>query len=527
MHDLMRDRLVAVDLRSTGHALLSLPGLYERLMANDVVGFRGLRAHQEHAAHAFLCQTAAIAIHKSALVAPPDSESDWRRILTAATHPHITAWELIVTDPALPAFMQPPVPGCRYKNRKLVPCPDDLDSATETSKNHDHKQSVAWRAEVSAWMWPLVALQTGSGFTGRGNYGVARMAGSYGSRSAFAFVPIGMGIGDRVRRDITAMLRHRRSLCDEHGFLTDRGGLDFLWLESWSGEKSETFPLSTARLDPYFVEVCRLVRLRNGDSGCVAESMATKGPRIDSKAAFGAVGDFWTPIAEGTGKALTMRERTLRYDMLTSILFDRKAWRLPLAMESDDASRFRLHASGVAKGGAYGKSVGFKRRGDVIVPLEGVRNPDIYGNTSKAMLGCVEAVGRALNLGLETYGKVRLESNEINYRDRAKAGTARHRRVVEYGDRFQSFVDGVYFDQLVACVNTGELAMTRFRTRIASRAESILESFFEATPMNARLQICAEVRAMGAFRSSLSKWWPDWRDHVCGIKDQKETVDAQ
>ena len=527
MHDLTNDALVAVDLKSTGAgARLSIPALYERLMADDVLSLRELRPHQEHAAHAWLCQTAVIGLHKSGLDAPPDSEAVWHRILTAATHPHDTAWHMIVDDPTLPAFMQSPVPGWHERNLKLVPCPDDLDAHTETAKNHDYKQAVAWGASPSSWVWSLVALQTESGFSGRDNYGVARMNGSNGSRSAFAFLPVGIGIGARVRRDITAMLRHRQDLCDKHSFLSPQDGLGLLWLMPWSGGKGEAIKPARVRLDPYFVEICRLVRLRTTDDGqCVAESAGAQGPRIDAKALSGFVGDFWTPVDTKTGKALTMREGTLRYDRLARVLFDEGAWDLPCAMQPKDRKPcYQLHASGVAKGGAHGKSVGYKRRTDVLVPVGGVRNRDVYGDMSETLIGCVQKVADALSFGLSTYGSVCVVSNEFKTRDAAKAGTPRHRRAALYKDQYQAYVDGIYFEHLAVCANAGEddRPVTQFSVLLIREAKRILDQAFVESPANVGLQTCAEVRALRDFHAVLTKWWPDWRDHLRGDGERTE-----
>ena len=60
-------------------------------------------------------------------------------------------------------------------------------------------------------------------------------------------------------------------------------------------------------LDPFYVEVCRRVRMRTDTNGDLHAVRATsKAARIESKALKGVTGDPWTPVNTKEGKSLTL-----------------------------------------------------------------------------------------------------------------------------------------------------------------------------------------------------------------------------
>ena len=102
-----------------------------------------------------------------------------------------------------------------------------------------------------------------------------------------------MRLGAHLRRDVEAVLERRESLLDEYPFL-DRGAA-LLWTLPWDGTKAQAMQLSA--LDPFYVEVCRRVRMRTDTNGDLHAVRATsKAARIELKALKGVTGDPWTPI---------------------------------------------------------------------------------------------------------------------------------------------------------------------------------------------------------------------------------------
>ena len=250
---------------------------------------------------------------------------------------------------------------------RIVPDPkitsDDLDLLI-TSKNHEQKRSIAVRCAPDDWIFPLIGVQTMSWFSGPGSYGVARMNGGLSSRPCLGFVPADGGPGARLVHDVRRMLGGRGALVERHAFAPDNG-LAFLWLHPWDG----TDAVSLRMLDPYFIEICRRVRLAAAEGGVVARTAAAKTSRIDSKAAHGDVGDFWTPVSAEDGKALSITAASFRYDRLTALLTDGR--RAPaLNVNTAESPRWRLVARGME--GGRGRTGGYHERTDLTFEAETV-----------------------------------------------------------------------------------------------------------------------------------------------------------
>ena len=341
----------------------SLPEVYAELIANSVSAFPALRPHQRHPWHAFLVQLGTMAMHLAGVAAPPDTAEEWLSLLRGLTpdYPDDEPWQLVVDDITKPAFMQPP---CRSAEREkdykgIVNTPDELDMLV-TSKNHDLKSSVAFRAGVDDWIFALVTLQTMEGFGGAGNYGVSRMNGGMGNRPAFTLAPPA-GPGAHLRRDILILLGRRDSLLDRYPMPSD--GISLLWTMPWDGTAVEA--LRPEQLDPFYVEICRRVRLRCDDrSNLTALRTSSQAARIESKALNGQTGDPWTPINKKDNKSLTLASGGFTYNRVVDYLTPGD-WQQPILLESTPAEQeTQLVARAMVRG--QGKTEGYYQR---IIPL--------------------------------------------------------------------------------------------------------------------------------------------------------------
>src|SRR5690606_28169634 len=202
---------------------LTLPGTLAALARDEVDDFPALRAHQGMFWHMFLVQLAALALHRAGETEIPQDEETWRRLLRWLTKdfPGDEPWCLVVDDWSKPAFMQAAVPD-GVKVESPIPSPDALDLLI-TSKNHDLKQAVARGAKPEDWLFALISLQTGEGFGGAGNYGIARMNGGSSSRPMLGLAPLS-GSGERsmtprpgawFHRDVRVLLDPRDEGLDE------------------------------------------------------------------------------------------------------------------------------------------------------------------------------------------------------------------------------------------------------------------------------------------------------------------------
>lgn len=316
-YDLLSDELIRTTMNSGGNCSLSLPGLLAALMRNEVAAFPSLRPHQRHAWHAFLVQLGALALLSVNRPQVPDTADDWRQLLRGLTPDKLEmAWRL-VTPLNCPALLQSPMPrGTEDQLKQMVSTPDALDMLV-TAKNHDLKQQVMIGGAVDDWLFALVTLQTMEGFLGAGNYGISRMNGGFANRPALGIAPPG-GPGAHVRRDIGRLLELRGQIPGHAGFRIT-GGLGLVWLASWDGKTS----LKASDLDPYYIEICRRVRLVLDAGRLHARFTGSKVPRI---APFegGVTGDPWAPVlidANGSQKVLTVDARGFGYQRMVQLMF--------------------------------------------------------------------------------------------------------------------------------------------------------------------------------------------------------------
>lgn len=367
MFNILNDELIPIDQDGV-ITPVSLPHLLALLSADRVEGFDGLLAHQRQPWFLFLVQLASLALAAADQTdIPADSdEDDWRRLLLSLTPgAEETAWSLLVADHGLPALLQPPVrdPAAWVRMQPLGVTPDAIDVLI-TAKNHDVKQARIGTAGPHHWLYALVSLQTSQGFLGRGNFGIARMNGGFGSRPLVELVP-SLRWGARFRRGVAVALRQRRALRaalpDDFAFGPD--ALRLLWLEPWDGEAG----LPLHRLDPCFIEVCRRVRLCADAVGTLsALGRPSEGPRVEAKERKGLVGDPWIPVNRGTGGAYTVSGEGFRYDRVADLLFDKAKFDLPAALLpfKGDPEDMRVHLSALVRG--QGKTEGLHDR---VVPV--------------------------------------------------------------------------------------------------------------------------------------------------------------
>lgn len=338
---------------------LTLPETLSALMRDEVESFPGLRPHQRHAWHMFLAYLAAIALYRAGEREIPEDAKRWAELLLALSGGTEEPWGLVVTDLSKPAFLQPPVPeGNLSVLKNIIPTPDALDVLI-TAKNFDLKSAVAAGAELDEWLFALISLQTMEGFLGATMYGIARMNGGFSARPFMGLAPISGKPGAHLQRDIRAMLMGREKLVRDYPAYDDEG-LALLWLEPWDGKVS--LPLS--RLDPWFIEICRRIRLTPDGEGFKVRGVGTAAARIDAKTSNGVTGDFWAPVNDDEGKAFSLDARGYSYRVLCRLLFgagQTRIFRLPPAMDAQPGEGdMILVARGITRG--QGKTEGFHER---------------------------------------------------------------------------------------------------------------------------------------------------------------------
>ena len=511
MHDLLTDPLIRARLSDEATALLSLPEVYAAMAADRVAAFPALRPHQRHAWHAFLAQLGALALHRANREVPPEEASEWQALLRGLT-PEFgddEPWRLIIEDPAKPAFMQCPDPHGLHDHRKQLAAPDDLDVLV-TAKNHDLKQSVATEAALDDWLFALIDLQTMGGYLGAGNYGIARMNGGYSARPCLGLAPAEGGPGVHLLHDIRGLRAGREALLDGYqSYFQPEDGKALLWLEPWDGGAS----LDLRDLDPYFIEICRRIRLAEEDGGrVIARTAASKAARIEAKAANGNVGDYWTPVNVKDGKALSLSAVGFRYDRLADLVLGEGTFGHPPAMNADPASsrHWRVVARGVAAG--QGKTEGYHERSDIVFAprtasalLGRGRERDALAEIAQALLEEVREVTAALRFGIAVAasgGKSGKKGGELSRANRSHA--------IPYLRRLDAVADGRFFPALEdRFLAPGETEVKERRRKFAKgmveAARQLLDEAVETVPCPAIRRHRALAQATSAFYGRLRR----------------------
>ena len=530
MNSLLRDPVIRVRLDTGVLEGMSLPAIYAALVEDRVTAFPALRPHQRHGWHAFLAQLAVVALQRAGRRAPPTEAEQWRDLLQSLTAEWEAdqPWQLVVEDPLHPAFMQTPAPEGLEAYRKRRETPDDLDLLV-TSKNHDLKQQVADWASPEDWIMALVSLQTMAGFGGAGNYGIARMNGGYSSRPCLGLAPSGGGLGAHVFFDVDRMLQHRdRLLEDFPDYYQPENGLALLWAEPWDGKTA----LRLKDLDPYFLEVCRRVRLVWEGGRMVARTATSTTARVAAKTANGKLGDFWTPIRREDAAALSVSVVGFRYDRLADlILRNPKLFDLPAAMkvpagDGNSSSRWKLVARGMASG--QGKTEGYHERTGVVLAGRTARAL-LGGDTSSTLAKIAEdlikeiaEVQKALRFGVATVASGGKEANEITKTDRERA--------YPFGRRLDGIADTWFFSELQHRYRATDAAersavRARFARCLIATARKLLNEAIEAVPGSTIHRHRARARAFRSFEGQLRRSGSQFGDQPEILEHKEETHD--
>lgn len=515
--NLMTEPVVGVHLAGQRQrSFLTLPGVLAGLADDAIADFPALRPHQRHPWHAFTVQLAAMALHRAGVAEPPTAEEAWAELLRGLTPdwPDDAPW-CLVSPADQPAFMQPPVPGgdlAAFKSRAATP--DALDMLV-TSKNHDLKSDVMADAQPEDWVFALVSLQTMEGFMGAGNYGISRMNGGFASRSALGVIADAKP-GSRFRRDVHVLLRNRDRILEDND-LKPSGGIGLVWVEPWDGQGQIRF----SDLDPFYIEVCRRVRLEQRSEVLVARLAGSKKARIAAGELKGRTGDPWAPIelADGGGKtwpepkALTITGDGFSYQKMTELILG-KRYRPPVAQEigdDDAATGLAVAACGLARG--QGKTEGFHER---IVPVSKRVVRMFRAGDTDTLAGWarerVDDAGRMRGNVLRPALFALLQDGPEQVDFRAGETSERADRFL---DRLERAIDARFFDDLwqeAEKADAGDAARDAVRFEwhagLAKLAHGLLAEAADAVPHASMRRYRARVRAEAVFYGALHRHFP-------------------
>lgn len=504
MFNLLTDPVFRMETGDTPHAEASLPEVYAALMRDDVEAFPALRPHQRHAWHAFLVQLGAMTLHHAGVSEPPADAADWAALTRGLTpdFPDDEPWRLVVDDITKPAFMQPPASSedkAKEYERQPVPTPDALDMLV-TSKNHDLKASVATQAGVDDWIFALITLQTMGGYSAAGSkqqyHTISRMNGSYGSRPTVSLTP-SLRLGCHLRRDIMGLLERRDSILSDFPGTDD--GITLVWVRPWNGTKEDA--LSLEELNPFYIEICRRVRLRsNADGNLYDVKTGSKAARIQAKDRKGRTGDPWTPVHKSKKESLTPRCDGFIYKRIVEYLFSADWERPPLLKPTESERRFPMTMQLIARGitkvdNGKGKTDGYHER---IIPLR---------PTAVRSLGSGEEAG---DLGALAKERVE-EAGKVRNTLRAAIGALSQDNTNTWIERWEEMVDARFFDALQAELEADETERERLRHEwlmngtdgLVDHARNVLRAAEDALPCSTGRRYKARAQARNLFEGRI------------------------
>jgi len=508
--NLLTDPLIPA-FTTNGRKYLNLPALLAGLGDETVQRIDGLQRHQEDAFHVFLCYLAGAVLARDGNWNPAREETFWRDGLRMlAGEAGDDAWTLVVGDLSKPAFMQPPLPKADHGRLKLLAeTPDALD-LLPTAKNHDVKHARATRPEPFEWFYALISLQTMSGFFGSGKYGIARMNGGHGNRPIVE-VTRSRDHAPRWRDAVVRLQIHRRQALD--GSIPFRDdGLVLVWLRVWNGKDS----LDLADLDPFFLEICRRVRLHGNNSRIEsATDITSKAARIAAKEMKGLVEDAWLPVdlsAKDGAKALTVSANGWTADLMRRILFQDAIRRTHLQKPGEDwQGDTWLLASVLVRG--QGTTDGFHARHLPIPAQVKQRLFRLQPNDPLALLAKegIELAGRMRNRILKpaVFALMQGAPEKLAFDDdTANAWWNR------FATRFEALWSDDYFPwlwSLPAPLDKNE-ARLDWAGRLKRHAEIVLQEAEPALPRHTGRLWHTRVAAGRTFYGALYKHFPDLKE---------------
>ncbi len=500
------DKIFPISIEASATHFIDLSQLLAAYARDEIVDLPFLRAHQRSPWHSFCVQLAALALHRGQRDDIVDSAEEWRELLRGLTAAWLDdePWRLVVEDVSKPAFMQPPVPkGTPDPHRTPIATPDDLDVLV-TSKNHGGKQGIVGDGSPAAWVAALVLLQTTGGFLGAGNYGIARMNGGFATRPFVGLVPEG-GVGAHWRRDVRVLLGQRRWFFERFANFREEDGAALLWCLPWDGKRS----LGLDELDPWFIEVCRRVRLYQDEQGRIsARSVGSEVSRVAAKAQKGNVGDPWVPIE--IGRDSMAYNTTPTYRTMSDVLFDRDQWLRPLLLDwQDGIDRLPMRARFDVLVRGQGTTEGLHRRE---VRIDGEKRRDFFATgagrdrlagLSKEMIDHAGTLrNKVLKVALLTL--VQAGDAEVDFRDKTASAW-----VLPWLDAAEQRVEGDFFDHLFKTAETDDFRPWVLFLR--GTANSVLGWAIEAMPI-------AGVRRLKAVAVAEQKlaalFWKNFKGHL-------------
>jgi CRISPR system Cascade subunit CasA len=353
------------------------------------------------------------------------------------------------------------------------------------------------------------------------------------SRVCFSLTPLKTGhasisLGERFVWDVGRMVRNRERLeCEWSGpEYAPAYGKALLWLFPWTSD--EQLPIEN--FDPWFIEVCRRIRLTQVGDGLVAMTRTNTVNRTTGANLQGVTKDFWAPVNTVEVKSLTLSQSDFSFRNLEEFLLS-PDWQLPLSVDIEgkdelQAKNWLFLAEAFARGND--KTYGFRRR-ELIMPavIIGMAS-DQTGRTelsdhSKSLINDISVFSDAIeeSIGLYIRGGVRL--GDLPKENRKKAREKAQKAAKPCQARLDAEADRIFFDHLWKRASARREDRVRgdaewsetakaereFRDALLTIARELLEEALDSLPCPAAYRYRARAKAEGRFIGSVYSHYPE------------------
>jgi CRISPR system Cascade subunit CasA len=274
-------------------------------------------------------------------------------------------------------------------------------------------------------------------------------------------------------------------------------GEALVWLLPWDGTDS----LSFNTLDPFYIEICRRIRLFDFNDRLAAYTTSSRAARIEAKQLNGQTGDPWTPINVAEGKALTVGAKGFDYKLASELVFGSGTYRQPIAQQLRDADGSEgivILAQAVTRG--QGKTEGYHERRIPISPkvrrMLRQHQTDQLAATASTR---VKAIGDMRNVLWVSLVTLFNNGSQKSPSDETKNKANRYTKPFELGEDHRFFTD---LNTEIEAENPKQ-ARLEWLAAMAQRAEAILMSAFEAGPRCNEQRYRARAAALSRFHGTL------------------------
>ena len=287
-------------------------------------------------------------------------------------------------------------------------------------------------------------------------------------------------------------------------------GLVCTWVLPWDRQGS----LALTALDPFFIEVCRAVRLVGNPGSIQARGTTSKGPRIAAKEALGDLGDPWTPINQKKDAALTVSGNGLTPELMRDLIFQDgfALTGLQLPAPSRTGQDCRFTAAVLVRG--RGTTDGFHQ---AAVPIPSATVTRMFGRgperdrlaaLSKTAIGDSGVMQNKV-LKFAIYSLLEAGPKQVNFEKR---------EVSAWWDsaqrEFAAAWSADFFPWLWRSAEDPDERAARldWLPSLRAKAEATLHHAIASYPAREGRRYRAQVRAEGLFRGLLFKQFPDLKE---------------